>query len=354
MTLRKLLMHGEQLYQAADLAAQELHGGSGATECLQAAAGALEEGAALDPLLDALQQRLNNAYYEIDDIATELAVYRDRAVVDPYRQEEVESRLTRLQRLQKKYAAAAAAAGEAGDDAALSYLRAARAAYDQLAAEDASGAELTATTAAAAQDYRQAAADLSRLRRAAAERLGGAINGELQAMCMEQAGFRVECLPQEPSAHGDERIRFVARMNVGEAEQPISRIASGGELSRILLAIKVVLAQLDAVPVLVFDEVDTGMSGRALVAVAERLAAVGRSAQTLVISHAAVMAAAADVQIRIEKAEQGGRTEIRAAALAPEERVAELSRMIAGDKAGPATREQAGELLRQMHEGRLP
>jgi DNA repair protein RecN (Recombination protein N) len=135
------------------------------------------------------------------------------------------------------------------------------------------------------------------------------------------------------------------RTNEGEEFCPVARIASGGELSRIVLAMKVILAQLDSVPTLVFDEVDSGLGGRALNAVAQRMAYVGQSTQAVVVTHAPVMAAAADRQLHICKHVEKGRTEIVVAELHGEERINELARMIAGDNISETTRNQARELL---------
>ena len=132
---------------------------------------------------------------------------------------------------------------------------------------------------------------------------------------------------------------------------PVAKIASGGELSRIVLGLKVILSRMDTVPTLIFDEVDTGLSGRALVSVAQRIAMVGESAQALVVTHNAVMAAAH--QIMIEKHEEAGRTVVSAHNLSDTERIDEIARMIAGDKAGDTTRIQAQELLEMMQQPSL-
>ena len=134
---------------------------------------------------------------------------------------------------------------------------------------------------------------------------------------------------------------------------PVAKIASGGELSRIVLGLKVILSRMDTVPTLIFDEVDTGLSGRALVSVAQRIAMVGESAQALVVTHNAVMAAAAAHQIMIEKHDEAGRTVVSAHNLSDTERIDEIARMIAGDKAGDTTRIQAQELLEMMQQPSL-
>ena len=141
--------------------------------------------------------------------------------------------------------------------------------------------------------------------------------------------------------------------NLGEPFLPVAKIASGGELSRIVLGLKVILSRMDTVPTLIFDEVDTGLSGKALVSVAQRIAMVGESAQALVVTHNAVMAAAATHQVMIEKHEENGRTVVAAHMLSDAERVEEIARMIAGDKAGDTTRMQAQEMLEVMRQPTL-
>lgn len=332
-----LLAHGEKLYQYTDAAHGALYGGAGAVERLNDAVAALRQAAALDRQLDGMAERLSSLYYEAEDAANEIAAYRDRVNLDAFRLDEVEARIALLRRLEKKY----------GD--LLAALQASKEEYASLEEIAVSGDLFQRQLAAQEAAYAEAAASLRACRETAAGALGAAITAELHLLAMPNAVFRVDLPACPASASGTERALFMIRTNPGETFQPVSRIASGGELSRIVLGIKVILAQLDAVPTLVFDEIDTGMSGRALVSVAERVALVGRHAQTIVVSHAAAMAAAADHQILVEKHEEDGRTVIAAHTLDETERVAELARMIAGDKAGETTLQQAREMLTQMH-----
>ncbi|MEG1997707.1 MAG: DNA repair protein RecN, partial [Clostridiales bacterium] len=170
-------------------------------------------------------------------------------------------------------------------------------------------------------------------------------SGELQKLAMPQALFRIDLPPTEISPRGQEKALFMICSNTGEDFKPVTKIASGGELSRIILGMKVILSQLDKVPTLIFDEVDVGLSGRALSSVAERLKAVGENAQTIVVSHAAVMAAAADHQINISKKVEAGRTIIFASTLTGTKRETELARMIAGNNVTATTLQQAKEML---------
>ena len=338
----RLLAHGEKLYQLTSAVYEQIRNNGGLAEELDEAYDNLRRAAEFDVSLTELSERLHSLYYEADDIAGELAAYRERINADPFRLDQVEGRIVQLNRLKKKYGGSLAAV--------LQEYQSAQEEYARLEEISISGEAFQVALSEKQRAYDEVAAALSQARRTAAQALGAAITQELRSMAMPNAVFGVELEEHEPSALGNERAVFVIQPNVGEESQPVSRIASGGELSRILLGIKAVLAKLDAVPVLIFDEIDTGMSGRALVAVAERLARVGKSAQTLAVSHAPVMAAAADNQIMIEKHEEEGRTIIEAHPLSREERLDEIARMIAGDIATAASHQQALDLLEQMHQ----
>jgi len=336
----RLLAHGEKLYQFAGSCHQALDGNGGAVEKLDGALAELRQAAVVDPQLEPLFERLQSAYYEVKDIAGEAMAYRDKVDLDAFRLDEVESRIALLSKLKKKYGGSI--------EAMLERLAEARAEHGRLEEISVSGEAYRKELEKAEAEYAARAALLTRERRRAAKELSRDITGELHQLCMPNALFRVDLPEHPPSSLGNERALFMIRPNLGEPFQPVDRIASGGELSRIVLGIKVILARLDEVPVLVFDEVDTGLSGRALVAVAERLNIVGRTAQAICVSHAAVMAAAASHHILIEKHEEEGRTVIAAHILAGEERLKELARMIAGTKSGATTLKQAQEMLDAM------
>ncbi|MDO4581006.1 MAG: DNA repair protein RecN [Bacillota bacterium] len=334
------LANGEKLYGYADAAAGALSGSGAAVEQISVAYTALRHMAELDHDAEALRARMESLYYEAGDIAREIAAYKSAIDLDAFRLDDIEARLDKLSRLKKKYGGSIAAA--------LEEYRRAKLRYTELEELNLSSGSLQAAAEQAEREYMQAARQLSARRAAAADKLGAAITEELRLLSMPQAQFSVELTGREPSADGLERAVYMITPNPGEAAQPVAAIASGGELSRIVLGIKVILARLDEVPTLIFDEVDSGLSGKALVAVAQRLALVGQSAQTVIISHAAVMAAAASCHILIEKHPEQQRTVIGAITLDGEARLRELARMIAGDKAGDVTIEQAREMLRLM------
>lgn len=334
------LAHGERLYQLATDGLEKMNASGAALESLNAALACLKAISALDAQAEALCRRQENIFYEAEDLARELSDYRNQLNLDLNRQDAVEGRLAALGRLKKKHRATI--------DGMINTLTEAK--QELAALEELSFAadSLFQAREQAQATYAAAAAELSAARKAAAERLGAAITRELQLLLMPAALFRIDLPENPPSADGNEHALFMIRPNVGEPFQPVAKIASGGELSRIVLGIKVILSRLDSVPTLIFDEVDSGLSGKALVAVAQRIAMVGESAQVLVVSHNAVMAAAAAHQILIEKHEADGRTVVAAHQLEHEERVEELARMIAGNQAGEITLRQAREMLEKM------
>ena len=340
-----ILSHGEKLYQSADSALAALRDGDKALDNLSLAAAALKDIASLDPSAAELSQRSQDLFYEAEDIYRDLTGYRDRIDLDPYRLEAVESRLDQLGRLKKKYKCTLCQL--------IDLLEEAKAEEQELQYNTASPEKLGERLHDAQEAYNKAAAALSNLRRKAAIKLGDAISKELAILSMPNAVFRVDLPANEPGPRGNEHAEFMICPNPGEPFNQVSHTASGGELSRIVLGMKVIFAQSDYVPTLIFDEVDTGLSGKALVSVAERIALVGKTSQTIVVTHNAVMAAAAAHQILIEKHQEGDRTVSAAHMLNEEERVVEIARMIAGDKAGDVTIAQAKEMLEKMDAAQL-
>lgn len=206
-------------------------------------------------------------------------------------------------------------------------------------------ADLASREAKLAAAYQQAAGLLHSLREAAGQDLAARITAELKYLQMTKAHFAVALPAKAPAADGCDEVQFMISPNPGEELKPVARIASGGEMSRIMLAIKVILASLDEVPTLIFDEIDTGLGGRALGSVAEKLVQVAQNTQAICVTHAPVLAAYADNNLLVEKREQDGRTVTGVQELAGEAKVQEISRMLAGDKVTATTKRQAEELI---------
>jgi DNA repair protein RecN (Recombination protein N) len=256
---------------------------------------------------------------------------------DPRTLEEAEERLFAIRAAARKY-------GQAPDDLAAhaNTLRARLAALD---ASEADTARLTHDVAAAGSAYHTAAAALSAHRHAAAGRLAAAMAGELAPLKMERATFSVTITPADPGPDGTDAVTFEAATNPGAPAGPLNRIASGGELSRFLLALKVCLTRNATGLTLIFDEIDRGVGGATADAVGRRLAALAGGAQVMVVTHSPQVAAKGQHHWRVEKAVTDGRTLSRVVPLDPEGRIDEIARMLAGDSVTPEARAAAMALL---------
>jgi len=257
--------------------------------------------------------------------------------LDPRMLEETEERLFALRAAARKH-------GIAPDDlpAEAESLRARLAALDASAADT---ARLARAVTGAADAYQTAAAALTARRRAAAGRLAAAMAGELAPLKMERATFTVAIDPAEPGPEGADLVTFEAATNPGAPAGPLNRIASGGELSRFLLALKVCLTRDASGLTLIFDEIDRGVGGATADSVGRRLAALARGAQVLVVTHSPQVAARGQHHWRVEKTVAGGRTLSRVVPLDPAGRIDEIARMLAGDSVTPAARAAAAALL---------
>ncbi len=291
----------------------------------------------IDAEVEPLQTRLQNLYYELEDTALELRSYREAIVDDPERLEEINSRLFALKVLGKKY--------KADESGLLKILADNQQELERRENREEYLADLADKETKLAAFYQQAAQKLHQLRANAGQELAAKITAELKYLQMSKAVFAVDLAAKASSADGFDEVQFMISPNPGEEMKPVAKIASGGEMSRIMLAIKVILASLDEVPTLIFDEIDTGLGGRALGSVAEKLVEVARSTQAICVTHAPVLAAYADNNLLVEKNEHDGRTITTVQELAGEAKVLEISRMLAGDKVTATTRRQADELI---------
>ncbi len=297
----------------------------------------LDELKRIDAEVEPLQTRLQNLYYELEDTALELRSYREAIVDDPERLEEINSRLFALKVLGKKY--------KADESGLLKILADNQQELERRENREEYLADLADKEAKLAALYQQTAQKLHQLRASAGQELAAKITAELKYLQMSKAVFAVDLAAKAPSADGFDEVQFMISPNPGEEMKPVAKIASGGEMSRIMLAIKVILASLDEVPTLIFDEIDTGLGGRALGSVAEKLVEVAHSTQAICVTHAPVLAAYADNNLLVEKNEHDGRTITTVQELAGEAKVLEISRMLAGDKVTATTRRQADELI---------
>lgn len=344
---RNLLRNGEKYIDALSGADYALNGGDdsgGAVNAVREAEGAIYSIRTLDSELAELYQRLEQARCEVYDLAEIIREKRAEFDFSPAELDAVESRCDQLYRLKKKYGATV--------EDMLDYLEKCRAELDAIETADDTLLLLERKLKKTMEETVAAGAALTQARKEAAVILEKRIQQELQDLDMKKVRFAIEFTPKEPGLDGCDVIRFLMSANAGEDLKPISRIASGGELARIMLALKNVLAEQESIGTLVFDEVDTGVSGRAAQKVAEKLAQVSRRKQVLCVTHLPQLAAMADTHFSVEKGERGGRTYTRVVQLDREQRKAELARITGGTQVTEALLESAGELLTQAEEYR--
>ena len=344
---RGMLRNAEKFLDAVAGADYALNGddsGGGALSALRQAQDALGGVRHLDDAFGQLYERLGEAYSEVYDIAATVEDKRGELDVSPGELDRVESRMDLLYRLKKKYGATV--------EDMLDYQARCEAELAQI--EDAGDtlSRLEQALSKAEKEARQAAQALSDARKAAADRLTAQILTELQQLDMGKIRFAVDFAEKPLDSDGMDTVRFLMSANVGEELRPIHKIASGGELARIMLAMKNVLSEQDHVGTMVFDEVDTGVSGRAAQKVAEKMARISRRKQVLCVTHLPQLAAMADTHFSVEKGERGGRTYTEVRRLDREQRRRELARLTGGSHVSQTMLDGAEELLVQAEKFR--
>ena len=344
---RGMLRNAEKFLDAVAGADYALNGddsGGGALSALRQAQDALGGVRHLDDAFGQLYERLGEAYSEVYDIAATVEDKRGELDVSPGELDRVEIRMDLLYRLKKKYGATV--------EDMLDYQARCEAELAQI--EDAGDtlARLEQALSKAEKEARQAAQALSDARKAAAEQLTSQILAELQQLDMGKIRFAVDFAEKPLDSDGMDTVRFLMSANVGEELRPIHKIASGGELARIMLAMKNVLSEQDHVGTMVFDEVDTGVSGRAAQKVAEKMARISRRKQVLCVTHLPQLAAMADTHFSVEKGERGGRTYTEVRRLDREQRRRELARLTGGSHVSQTMLDGAEELLVQAEKFR--
>ncbi|MFM8349498.1 MAG: DNA repair protein RecN, partial [Actinomycetales bacterium] len=302
---------------------------------------ALERVSAVDPATGSIRARLQEIASMTAELASDLAAYAADVDADPRRQAWVEERRRDLAGLRRKYGSSI--------DEVLTWLHQAEHSVGAIAGDDDRITELDTAMPALEGELEQAALRLSEVRTAAAQRLSEAVTSELVGLAMPTARFCVEVHKRadrdEYTGNGADDIAFLLEPHPGSGPRPLGKGASGGELSRVMLAIEVALAGADPVPTFVFDEVDAGVGGRAAVEVGRRLSRLGRSAQVLVVTHLPQVAAFADHHVVVTKDAGGVVTSSSVRAVQGEERVTELVRMLSGLDASEAGVAHARELL---------
>lgn len=333
------LDHAEELAQSAEQAHQLLYGEDGAaSERLARSRELIQRLVHFDDALRPLLEDLDTAYHLTEELGRTLGDYASDVEVDPGRAEELRRRSDVLFRLKRKYGPELAHVLETRDRL-----------HGELA-ELAEGKETLGKLQERIQEVegqlREAAGELTGVRAQAAEKLVERLESLLPELGLPGATFRVQMNPLEvPAATGLERIGFQVSMNQGFEPQALSRVASGGELSRVMLALKAILAAVDRVPTLVFDEIDAGIGGTVAVAVARKLREVSAHHQVLIITHLPQLASVGARHLRVEKRLQDGLAATAIVPLLGEDRVWEIARMLGGDPESETSRRHARELL---------
>jgi DNA repair protein RecN (Recombination protein N) len=340
---QRLSQH-EKLYALIDQTADGLSETEGVVPALKRLRSALENAASIDSSLSAQLSRVENSFYELEDVSASLRQYRDSLLFDPARLEQIEERLSVIYRLKKKYGATVADV--------LAYAADAEKQLEQLSQWETNRSLIDGEIAALEKRMYAAGQALSEKRNKAARTLESGVEEILRTLGMAGTSFRVQLAlrdgtdtMQRSGPYGFDTIEFMISANPGEPQKPLARIASGGELSRVMLALKTVLADADEAGTLIFDEIDTGIGGEVALAVGGHLKKLSARKQILCITHLASIAVRADNQIKIEKTVEGGKTVTRAFPVTGRQRTGEIARMLAGDVASEASMQHAEELL---------
>jgi DNA repair protein RecN (Recombination protein N) len=358
---REILAASERLYEAATQSYQALYDspdGSAAVELLGAAERVLAQVATVDPRLEAILETLREAACQAEEVSRELRSYQEQIQFDPGRLAEIDARLDELSGLKRKY----------GPNIGEILLFAERSQQELsgIANREERSAELEGELVKLKSELAELVDLLSQQRQKAAGKLEEAIMTQLNDLNMAQTRFKINLTQTENAsgidfrgktvevgASGVDKIEYLVAPNPGEGLKPMIKIASGGELSRIMLALKSILADLDAIPTMVFDEIDVGIGGRTAQAVAEKILLIGQSRQVLCVTHLPQIASLARRHFYIEKQVVNDRTEVSVRELPMNERVEELARMLGGAQVTDTTRQHAREMLMLAEKLRL-
>lgn len=335
---RTLLHNAERILEALSQSAEALSGENAALSLLSGATRQMQAIGALSEDYAALAKRLEEAYYTLEDIGFSLRDFRSGFEYDPRRIDEIEERLELYRALKRKYGA--------DYTAILEYLQSS---IHRLAALEGAGERrehLEKELGEALAEYAARSARLAESRNAAAVSLEKCMRQELFELGFAYADFSVNFQKIEDiSPLGTERAEFLLSANAGEPLKPLEKVASGGEISRIMLAMKTIFAQGDAIPTLIFDEIDAGISGRVSAVVGEKMVRISDCHQVLCVTHLPQIAALADVHYLVEKKEEKGATSTSIRVLSKEERYGQIAAMMSGAAQSSAALEHARELI---------
>ena len=313
-----------------------------------------QHAAVLDKSLEAVDSRLESAFYELSDISSEFDQYAAKLVFDPAHLQEVQDRLSLIYNLKKKYASSTSAPLQE----VLDYKEQAERTLEELDSGEANLEVLSKEIAELEKKVYVAAKTLSEKRKAMSQILSEEVEATLKKLGMNGTRFSVNIcekpgndVEQKCGPYGMDNIEFLISANPGSPMQPLAKIASGGELSRVMLALKTIFAKIDPVETLVFDEIDTGIGGEIAVAVGSHMKNLSKNRQIFCITHLASIAVYADNQIKIEKGVVNGKTASNVHPVIGEERVMEIARMLSGDSASNESLDHARAMIQKFSGG---
>ncbi len=335
---RRKLSNFEKIYEAIQSGYSALQGEQKGLDWIGLVMGHLEAAASIDEAYKDIFESVSNSYYVLEDVSRSLRNELDQLEYDPMRLNEIEERLTELNQLKRKY-------GQTIEEI-LEYAAKIEEEIETLQNKETHIGKLEKELASLRKDLTLEAKQLTDLRKKWADKLTKLIHKELKELYMAKTVFQIQFRSDlHFTKNGADQVEFYLSTNPGEPLKPLSKIASGGELSRIMLALKSIFSKHQGVTSIIFDEVDTGVSGRVAQAIAEKIYKVSVDSQVLCISHLPQVAAMADTHLFITKEIKGGRTKTSVTKLAEDDKIKEIGRMISGVEITDLTKQHAKELL---------
>lgn len=335
---KTLINNSQKVIESLNVAYEALKADGAGIDMITDAESEISDASAYMETLGEASEKITDIRYELEDIAETVRDAMSEVDFDQSELEEIDERLDLLYRLSKKYGNT--------EEEMLEYLEKAKTELDNIAFSEEKVKELQKQEKEALAETEAAAKKLTESRKTAGEKLSEAICSELEFLDMPNVRFVVKCDDIGLTENGKDEIEFLISANVGEEPKPLAKIASGGELSRIMLAIKNVLAEADGVDTMIFDEIDTGVSGRAAQKIAMKLRSASNGRQVICVTHLAQIAAQGDVHLYISKSVSDGKTYTNIKSLIEEDRVAEIARIMGGMEITKLQLESAREMLR--------